>query len=309
MRKNFIIYSLSFICSVMLWLYITLNLNYTIVVPVSLEVNLSNSQALANDLPSFIDVTVKGKGWELLGITLTKKPAYYLDLSGSKKDAKISVVQRIEEILGLSSGITIIGVNPDVIEINFDNITSKMVKVRNMVNVVPKEGYFVIGSPKVNPDSVKISGAISVIGKIKFIPTEQINIANVNSGFTKIVNLLDTLNNIVKIEPKAVTVSYDIQLAAEKNFEDINVIISNVPQDKEVLLIPPKLNIYLRGGVEQLSKINPEEIFAGVEFKHIENDSLGYVSPKISLPLDVTVIKYEPQRFQYIIKKKNVENK
>ncbi len=309
MRKNFIIYSLSFICSVLLWLYITLNLNYTIVVPVSLEVNLSNSQALANDLPSFIDVTVKGKGWELLGITLTKKPTYYLDLSGSKKDAKISVVQRIEEILGLSSGITILSVNPDVIEINFDNITSKMVKVRNMVNVIPKEGYFVIGSPKINPDSVKISGAISVIGKIKFIPTEQINIANVNSGFTKVVNLLDTLNNIVKIEPKTVTVSYDIQLSAEKNFEDINVIISNVPQNKEVLLIPPKLKIYLRGGVEQLAKIDPDEIFAGIEFKQIENDSLGYVSPKISLPLDVSVIKYEPQRFQYIIKKKNVETK
>lgn len=309
MRKNFIIYSLSFICSVLLWLYITLNLNYTIVVPVSLEVNLSNSQALANDLPSYIDVTVKGKGWELLGITLTKKPTYYLDLSGSKKDAKISVVQRIEEILGLSSGISILSVNPDVIEINFDNITSKMVKVRNMVNVVPKEGYFVIGSPKVNPDSVKISGAISVIGKIKFIPTEQINIANVNSGFTRIVNLLDTLNNIVKIEPKTVTLSYDIQLSAEKNFEDVNVIISNVPQDKEVLLIPPKLKIYLRGGVEQLAKIDPDEIFAGIEFKQIENDSLGYVSPKISLPLDVTVVKYEPQKFQYIIKKKNVETK
>lgn len=309
MRKNIFIYISSLIFAIIIWMYINLNLVYNISVSIPLDIKLSKVQAIASDLPNRVDVSIKGKGWDLLGVMLSKNLKLNLDLTNYKKDTKVNIAQYVNELLSLSSNVLILSVNPDVVEINFDNITSKMVKVKNLVNVVTKEGYIIVGTPKVNPDSVKISGAISVIGKIKFLPTEQINILNVNNGFTKTINILDTLNNIIKIEPKSVTVTYDIELFAEKNYEDINVLISNVPQDKEVLLIPPKLKIYLRGGVEQLAKINPEEIFAGIEFKQIENDSLGYVSPKISLPVDVTVTKYEPQKFQYIIKKKNIDNK
>lgn len=309
MKKNIFIYISSLFFAIILWMYINLNLVYTISVSIPLDIKLSKVQAIASDLPNSVDVSIKGKGWDLLGVMLSKNMKLNIDLTNYKKDTKLNIAQSVNELLSLSSNVLILSVNPDVVEINFDNITSKMIKVKNLLNVVPKDGYIIIGTPKVNPDSVKISGAISVIGKIKFLPTEQINILNVNSGFTKTINILDTLNNIVKIEPKTVTITYDIELSAEKNYEEINVLISNVPQDKEVLLIPPKLKIYLRGGVEQLAKINPEEIFAGIEFKQIENDSLGYVSPKISLPVDVTVIKYEPQKFQYIIKKKNIDNK
>jgi len=309
MRKNIYIFAISFIASVLLWLYVNLNLGYTIVLPVPLDIKLPNSQALGSELPSNVEVTLKGKGWELLGIMLSKKMTYNLDLSTYKKDSKINISQKITELLEIPQGISVLNVSPEYIEISFDNFTTKMVRVKNLVNVVPKEGYFIVGSPVISPDSVKLSGAMSVLSKIKFLSTEQVNINNVNSGFTRTFKIIDTLNNIVKIEPKTVTITYNIELSAEKNIEDINVVVSNVPPDKEVLLIPPKLKLYLRGGVEQLSKINPEEILAGIEFKSIENDSLGFVSPKISLPVDASVVKYEPQKFQYIIKKKNTENK
>jgi len=307
MRKNIFIYISSLIFAIFLWLYINLNLVYNISVSIPLDIKLSKAQALANELPNNIDVSVKGKGWDLLGLVFSKNLTLSLDLTNYKKDSRVNITQTINELLSLSSNVSILGVNPDFIEINFDNVTSKMVKVKNALNVVPKDRYFIIGTPKISPDSVKVSGAISIIGKIKYLPTEQINITNVNNGFTKTVKIIDTLNNIIKVEPKNVTVTYSIELSAEKNFDDINVLINNVPQDKEVLLVPPKLKLYLRGGVEQLAKINPDEVFAGIEFKQIENDSLGYVSPIITLPVDVTIIKYEPQKFQYIIKKKNIE--
>jgi YbbR domain-containing protein len=309
MRKNLFIYISSLFFAIVLWVYINLNLVYNISISVPIDIKLSKVQAIASDLPSSVDVSVKGKGWDLLGVMLSKSIRLNLDLTNYKKDTKINVAQSINELLSQSSNVLVLSVSPDVVEINFDNITSKMVKVKNMVNVVPKNGYIIIGSPRLTPDSVKISGAISVIGKLKFFPTETVNILNVNSGFTRSVNIFDTLNNIIKIEPKTITVTYDVQLSAEKTYEDINVLVSNIPQDKEVLLVPPKLKLYLRGGVEQLANINPDEIFAGIEFKQIESDSLGFVSPKITLPTDVNVIKYEPQRFQYIIKKKNSETK
>lgn len=309
MRKNIFIYLSSFLFAVLLWLYINLNLVYNISIAIPLDINLSKTQALANDLPGFADVSVKGKGWDLMLLILSKNLSLNIDLTNYKKDTKINIAQATNDLLSKSSNVVVLSVNPDNIEINFDNIVSKIIKVKNLVNVNPKDGYLVIGSPKITPDSVKVSGAMSIIGKIKFLPTESMNINNVNSGFTKTVKIIDTLINIIKIEPKTVTVSYNIELSAEKNFEDLNVVVSNVPQDKEVLLVPPKLKLYLRGGVDQLAKINPDEIYAGIEYRQIDSDSLGFVSPKIVLPADVIVVKYEPQKFQYIIKKKNSDTK
>ena len=180
-----------------------------------------------------------------------------------------------------------------------------MVKVRNNINVIPKEGYSIIGNPLVSPDSVKITGASSVINKIKTLSTEYQKIDNANSYFTKEVKLIDTLSNVIRIDPKSVKISYKIELLAEKTFNDIEVVIYNIPADKEVLLIPPKIKLFVRGGVEQLSRINIPDIIAGIEYKQIENDELGYIIPKISLPNDAMLVQFEPDRFQYIIKKKN----
>lgn len=309
MRKNIFIYISSLLFAIFVWLYINLNLVYNISLSIPIDIKLSKNQALANDLPSVADASVKGKGWDLLGLLLSKKLSLNLDLINYKKDIRINISQAVNELLSQSSSVTLLSVNPDVVEINFDNIVSRMVKVKNQVNVFPRDGYLIIGNPSVSPDSVRVSGAMSVIGKIKYLPTESININNINSGFTRTVKIIDTLNNIIKIEPRSITVSYNIELSAEKNFEDLNVQINNIPPDKEVLLVPPKLKLYLRGGVDQLAKINPDEILAEIEYKQIDSDSLGYVSPKIVLPVDVSVIRYEPQKFQYIIKKKNTENK
>ena len=308
MRKNVIIYSVSFICSILFWLYINLNLSYTIVLSVPLEIKLTKSQALGNDLPSFIDVTLKGKGWELLGLMLSRNVAYNIDLSGYKKDSKINISQTLNDVLGLPAGVSIVSVNPDELEVNFDNITTKYVKVKNNVQVYTKEGYYIIGNPKITPDSIKITGAMSVIGKIKSLPTESTIIKNVNSDFTKYVRVVDTLTNIIKIEPKSVIVSYKIELTAEKNFEDLDVNIFNVPPDKSVLIIPPKITLYLRGGVDELAKLNPDDIVIGIEYKQIESDSTGFIIPRISIPEDVMMIKFQPEKFQYIIKKKNNQN-
>jgi|WetSurMetagenome_2_1015567.scaffolds.fasta_scaffold257190_1 YbbR domain-containing protein len=308
MKKNIFIYSVAFVCSVLLWMYINLNLYYNIVLPVPLEIKLSKSQALGNDLPSFIDVTLKGKGWELIGIMLSRNLTYNLDLTGYKKDSKINLSQTLKDIINLPLGVSILNVTPDEIDVNFDNITSKYVKVRNNVEVFTKDDYSIVGNPGIFPDSIKVTGAMSVINKIKYIPTETVVIRNVNSSFTKTIKILDTLGNIIKIDPKTITVSYNIELSAEKTFEDIEVNIFNIPPENNVLIIPPKITLVIRGGVDQLAKLNPEDISVGIEYKQIENDSSGYIVPKISLPVEANVIKYQPDKFQYIVKKKNNSN-
>jgi len=304
MNKNFRIFLLSFFFATALWLYISLNLSYSLDVSIPFEIQTTKSQALTEEVPNTIDVKVKGKGWDLLNILISKDLKYSLDISKLKKDSKIITEQFVNERLNLQQNVSILEINPDTISINFDKVFEKLVPLKNNIVLNLKEGYSIVGNPVLIPDSVKIQGASYLLNKIKFIPTEVKVINNVNSDIQGVVNIKDTLSSLIKVDLKQVNFRYRIQLSAEKNIDDIMINVLNVPQDKEVLLIPPKLNISLRGGVEQLSQITPADVIVNIEFGKIENDTLGFVIPELIIPDETSLLKTEPQKLQYIIKNK-----
>ncbi len=304
MRRNILIFIFAFSFSSFIWIYINLNQSYSIDITVPLKVKLSGRQALSSDLPSQVEMNIRGKGWDLLTILLAKNITYNLDLTGYKKDTKLSTLQAVRELLTIPSGVSVMYVYPDTLDIKFDNIQEKTVKIKNNITVIPKEGFIIIGTPKLTPDSVKITGAGSVISKIKSIGTEYKTFSEMNSSFTKTVYILDTLTNLINIEPKSVTISYQIELAAEKDFEDFTIQVKNIPEDKEVLIIPPKVTFSVRSGVDQLAKLSEESIKVFIEYNSIEKDSSGIVTPVIELPGNINLLNINPNQFKYIIKSK-----
>lgn len=304
MNKNLRIFLLSLVFASALWLYISLNLSYSLDVSIPIEILTTKSQALTEEIPNTIDVKVKGKGWDLLNILISKDLKYSLDISKLKKDSKIITEQFVNERLNLQQSVSILEINPDTISINFDKVFEKLVPLKNNIVLNLKEGYSIVGNPVLIPDSVKLQGASYLLNKIKFIPTEAKVINNVNSDIQGVVNIKDTLSNLIKVDLKQVNFRYKIQLSAEKNLEDLLINVLNVPLDKEVLLIPPKLNVSLRGGVEQLSQISPSDVIVNVEFGKLENDTLGFVIPDLIIPNETSLLKIEPQKLQYIIKSK-----
>ncbi|MDQ3022531.1 MAG: CdaR family protein [Bacteroidota bacterium] len=304
MGKNPKILIFSFLFAFALWMYINLNFSYSVDISIPVEIQSSNSQALSEEIPNSIDVTVKGKGWDLINIIISKNVKYNLDISRFKKDSRIITEQFVNERLNLNPNISVLKITPDTININFDKVSEKVVPVKNNIIINLKDGYSIVGKSVLNPDSVNIQGASPLLNKIKYFPTEEKVFNNVNSDINGVVNLKDTLSNLVKAELKQVSFYYDVQLSAEKIFEDITVDISNPPDDKEVLLIPPKINISVRGGVEQLAQIGYSDIKVNIEYENIESDTLGFVIPEVKIPKETTLLKIEPQKLQYIIKKK-----
>ncbi|HCA43934.1 MAG TPA: hypothetical protein DEP28_11860 [Bacteroidetes bacterium] len=271
---------------------------------IPVKVTSGKNQITAGNLPDSLKVSVRGKGWDLLGVMFNKDIRYDLNLLNLRRDTRIYTMQGINERLNLPQSVTITSITPDSININFDNSLAKTVPVINNVEVNLKSFYQIVGSPEIIPDSVVISGPTSVISKIKAVSTEYKKFDNISENLSVTVKLIDTLGNNLNIDPSFVTINYTVELAADKEFNDIDVEIINVPQDREVLLVPPKMNISVRSGVEQLSKLNPIDIRAEIDFNDIENDTLGYVTPKIVLPPKFNVINQTPEKFQYIIKRK-----
>lgn len=308
MRKNIFILLNTFIFSSLLWVYVNLNLTYTYEVSVPLSVRSSKSQGVSNEMPSSLDIVLKGKGWSLIKLLLMEKPQYYLDLTSYKKDAIVDLMQNTSEALNLPTDVFVLNVNPGYLDVTFDNIITKMVKVKNNTIVQTREGFTVIGGVILRPDSVKLTGAGSLLSKIKFVQTDFISFKDINSNISRDVKLIDSLGNQVKMEPMEVNVSYKVELSAEKTFDDIDVNVYGMPEDKEVLIIPPKISVTLRGGVEELAKLTAKELNIGINYNQIESDEKGEVEPTIEISDTFTLIKVQPQRFQYIIKNKSEVN-
>ncbi|MEO8666432.1 MAG: CdaR family protein [Ignavibacteria bacterium] len=304
MKKNLKILLFSCSFALALWLYINLNTSYSLDLSIPVEVQSSKSQALSEEIPASIDVTVKGKGWDLLNILISKDLKYSLDISRMKKDSRIITEQFVNERLNLQPNVSVLKITPDTITINFDKVSEKFVPVKNNIVVNLREGYSIVGDLILSPDSVRIQGSSALINKIRFIPTVTKVFNNVNSNLSGSVSIKDTLSNITRIEPRQINFTYNVQLSAEKNFDDVDVEVLNVPEDKEVLLIPPKISLSLRGGVNQLAQISLSDIDVRIEFNKIESDTLGYVVPDVNIPRETNLLKVEPQKLQYIIKKK-----
>ncbi len=308
MRKNIFILINTFVFSALLWIYVNLNLTYTYEISVPLSVRASKSQGVSNELPATLDVVLKGKGWSLVKIILTEKLQYYLDLTSYKKDVKVDLMQNTADALGLPADVNVINISPGYIDVSFDNIITKLVKVKNNTTVQTREGFTVIGGAVLKPDSVKLTGAGSLLAKIKFLQTEFIVFKDINTNISRDVRIIDSLGNQIKVEPVEINVSYKVELSAEKTFEDIDVNVFGIPADKEVLIIPPKISITLRGGVEELSKLNSKDLNIGINYSQIESDDKGEIEPTIEISDLFTLIKAQPQRFQYIIKNKSEGN-
>lgn len=285
-----------------------LNLTYSYELTVPLSVRSAKSQGVSNEIPSTLDVTIKAKGWDLIKLKLAKNYEYYLDLTQYKNDAKIDLMQSVNAALNFPPEVYVQSINPGYIDVSFDNIITKLVKVKNNTSVIPREGFTVIGNVLMKPDSVKLTGASSLLSKVKFVQTEFVVFKDVSSDISRDVKLLDSLGNQIKVNPLEINVSYRVELSAEKTFDDIDVNVFGVPADKDVLIIPPKISITLRGGVEQLAKLTGKDLSVGIYYNKIESDEEGEVEPTIEISDIFSLIKIQPERFKYIIKNKSSEN-
>lgn len=276
--------------------------NYSIEIP--LDVSISDNQSIGSNIIDSVKITMNGSGWDLLGVILKRDLKYSVDVSNLRRDARIVLMQQVNERTGIPFAVRVLSVEPDTIYIAYGEVATKYIPVINNVVIEPRAGYDVIGRPVISPDSIKITGPAAEIRKINSIQTESRTVKDVNSNVTIAVKLQSDLGASIKLEQSEVNISYIVELSAEKTFEEITIVVQNIPPDKDVLLIPPTLSISFRGGVEELSEINATDIFAFINFDDIYLDTLGYVVPKIEVSGNVETLGFIPDKFQYIIKNK-----
>lgn len=303
MKKNLHIIVLSVVFSIILWISISLSNDYyaTVNVPIKL-VNFPTGYSTASDIPKDISVKLKGKGWKLLGVNISTKSDYTISVDDSGR-INVNLYNYLGENQWLSSDIEVIDITPDTLSFMVEKDFMKKVSIVSDLDLKFKQGYGLASPVQIIPDSTTLYGPKSVVNNLSFVYTKRKIYKNLDDQTSDQIALEDLPGVIYK--NREVRVILNVQQIIDKNFDDIDVRINDLPVDRDVILLPNKISVGIRGGIEMLGKMNNDEIKAYVNYREIVLDTLGSVIPHVEIPENTTLKYIKPARLRYIIKKFN----
>jgi len=302
MKKNLHIVILSVLFSIIIWVSITLSNDYytNLRLPIKIT-NLPAGYAVGSELPEDISLKLKAKGWKLLGLHLSGDLVY--SISGIKDIGKVNfrLINSLTDNAWIASDIQVIDVYPGNLNVYIDKVTTKKVPVKPDISLKFKEGFGLASDMLLLPDSITITGAKRILDGIDSVSTGTFTTGKLDHQKSYSLDILKQPG--VEYSPDQVQFVVDVQKIVEKEISDISVEIVNVPYDRSVLLMPDRVTLGLRGGINVLGKVKPENIYATVKYSEVVLDTLGSIAPKISVPENTVLIYVKPERLKYIIKK------
>jgi hypothetical protein len=301
MKKNLHIIILSVIFSIILWISISLSNDYyaTVNVPVKL-INLPRGYSTASMIPENISVKLKGKGWKLLGVNLTAKSDYNISVEDSGK-VSVNLYNYLAENQWLTTDIDVIDISPDSLTFLIEKDYMKKVEIISNLNLNFKPGYGLATPLTVFPESTTIYGPGSVVKNQSTVFTSRMKFVDLDNPTVDYVPLENLPGVIYK--DKEVKVTMNVQKIVDKVFDNVLVQIIDLPVDRDVVLLPNRISVSLKAGIDILGKMEKDDIKAYINYKDVVLDTLGSVNPKIELPHNTSLEYIKPERLRYIIKK------
>jgi len=295
----------SIIFAVVLWLSVNMRDEYTIVrrIPVVLE-NMKDGKALKYPVPKFINVKFRGTGWLLAGLSISPDVKYFIDMSSiGAQDFSLTSRDLLEHIK-LPFALQPLDVKPDSLILAVVDYTEKRVPVVSRVMPEYQDGYGQVGPLRLTPDSITLGGAEPALRTITEWQTTYRKYDGLHSPLDVTIPLEDPGDYGIELSEHSARVELNVQPFAEKTFAGIPVVATDVQPNREVIFIPPKMDIIVRGGIDQLAKLSPTDFQLTINYIDLPQDSMQSVTPTLTVPEDVKVVSKNPSRFQYIIRKR-----
>ncbi len=305
MKKNLHIVIISFLFSVILWISISLSNDYyaTFNIPIKL-VDFPEGYGTGTPIPHDISVKVKGKGWKLISANLTSDAVYQIPVGKQTGKRTINLYNYLVENQWLSSDVNEVNnIAPDTISFVVEKLQFKKVPVEPDLNLNFKAGFGLASKIIISPDTIVVSGPSDYLKTLKSVPTQAVEFDELDNMSTVIVPLKKIWG--MSYDYNSVKATLNVQKIVDKNFNGIYVDIRDVPRDRDVLLLPNRISIGVRGGINILGKLDTTRFNAYVTYRDVVLDTLGSVVPHIRMPDNTTLLFIKPSRLRYIIKKFN----
>jgi hypothetical protein len=300
-RKKLYIFIAAVLFAIIFWGSISLSDSYYANIDVALKlVDFPDGYTTGSNLPDNVSIKLKGEGWKLVTLNIGAESEYRVSVESDSGLKYVNLYNNLADNRWILSETEVIDIKPDTIVFFVERIVSRKVSVLVDLSLEFKPGYGLAGNILVNPDSVIVSGPLSIMKELKEISTVRKSLSSLDNKKVVNINLPKTTgitynNNIIKVV-------LDVQRIVDKQFDDIPVDVLDVPQDISVVLLPNTVGCSVRGGVNVLGNLNEDQFKAYLFYSDIVSDTLGSVIPHLELPENTSLMFIKPERVRYIIK-------
>jgi hypothetical protein len=302
MNKKINIIIVSLIFSTVIWVSISLSNEYYASIKVNLKViDLPYGYAAASKLPSNIVIKLKGKGWKLAAESLGAESEFFVSAKYDSGKINLNLYNSLSDNRWLANDVEVININPDTLSFRVEKIASKKLKILPQLNLTYKPGYGLAQPVYVYPESTIVYGPWSVIKNFNSVPTEYASYVNIDSRVNKKISLATVQGTFY--DDNSAFLFLDIQKIVDMNFDGLPVKVYDIPADRDIIFLPNKVSIGVKGGIDFLGKVTSDQFKVSVNYRNIVSDTLGSIMPEIQMPPNLSLMYVKPERLRYIIKK------
>jgi hypothetical protein len=279
-----------------LWAYTSLNEEYRTNISIPLKFNLPANRAFDASPPENLTISIKGSGWQIFNLFFNSSAQCYIDLSSAMINDTVYDVTRDKILKGIQylNSVQPLELFPDNIRISTGLVGEYSVPIAPQVFISPKDGYTLVGDVQIKPDIAVIRGNDAIAKNIQKWMTAPAFFENVYEPINQTVALSDSLRGVIGLNIQSVRISADIQQVAEITIPDVPVKIIGGALPNNHIIEPSIVTVTLRGGINQIKEISPDNISAWLEYSRVLNDSSGIIKPNIKYPEKVNLLKISP---------------
>ena len=298
-KENYRPVLVAFGLAVSLWLVVTTNKEYKtrIEVPFSIA-RLAENKVLIKSVPDKVIMEVSGKGRALIGLNF-----YNLKINLELPEINKSTIINLNDYLNRFDVATELGVNvidiiePKQLDLRVDRFLSTEKPVRVKSNIQTAPGY-IMNSYDLEEDSVLVSGPATLIERLNYLETENINKEDAKYSFHQTVALVQPKEGIIDLDPPVVSVSFEIEQIVERTIYDVPIQIVGVPANLIATPTPRNISLRIKGSESIITQVNKDAITVFFDYgKRYQKGQVEY-DVQIETPNHVTWTSASPNKFR-----------
>jgi hypothetical protein len=304
-KKKFHIVAAAVLFGTLVWLSVSMRDEYQVTVHAPLVIeNIPAGWAIKTPVPRTVELRFRGDGWRLAALMLGQEPKLVIPYETPGSADQVVTLDNLMDRVPVHQGVSLVDVIPDSVVVGLDRFEEKRVPVILDHVFSFRDGYGQVGPVSLTPESVTVGGARSLVHAIELWKTAPGNFDDMKAPVETDLALLPTAAYVLSLSTATVHVRINVQPFAEKIFHGLPVDVLSVPGNREVILIPPKIEVVARSGIKQLSILTPSDFHVTVDYTSITSDTTGFIDAVINPPTGVHVVSKKPERLQYIVRKR-----
>lgn len=284
------------------WTFHKLSKTYSTTCQLRLNYELMSPNSWREAPPEQIKVTFSGRGWDLLSIHLfsSLKPLHFLIESGSNEQiTNATLSNQIVEQLGNSS-LKIESISPENIELQLDQLTRKKVPVTLQGILRPASGFHFKDGVILSPDSVEITGPLTLIATVNDWETIEIQELGIKKDFEATLKLKHPDTESILLSDREVRVEAKVEKVTEKL---VVVPVRAINTVDSIVLLPKYIKLFVNVGISDYEQLSANDFEAIVDLAQAKAPTAQNSLPIIlaHIPENIKVINFTPRAVEYII--------